>query len=137
MRASVAAADTAAMVRRNLVHVALIAAVVSFVGIGFWYVSTQPSRIERTVACVEGLGYSAYSYHDDGVEQLTGQDPDIMVLFGGTYQARPPATHVIVHIPGGKYEDMTVPDNGGSPQIADRGTPTKAAERAAVVGCAT
>ena len=31
---------------------------------------------------------------------------------------------------------MTVPDNGDSPQIADRGNPTKAAERAAV-GCAT
>jgi hypothetical protein len=43
----------------------------------------------------------------------------------------------VVHIPGGKYEDMTVPDNGDSPQIADRGNPTKAAERAAVVGCAT
>ena len=137
MRASVAGADAAAMVRRNLVHVALIAAVVSFIGIGFWYSSTQPSRMERIVACVDKLGYPAYSYHDDGVEQLTGQDPDIMVLFGGTYQARPPASHVIVHIPGGKYEDMTVPDNGDSPQIADRGNPTKAAERAAVVGCAT
>ena len=39
--------------------------------------------MERIVACVDKLGYPAYSYHDDGVEQLTGQDPDIMVLFGG------------------------------------------------------
>ena len=77
MRASVAGADAAAMVRRNLAHGALIAAVVSFIGIGFWYSSTQPSRMERIVACVDKLGYPAYSYHDDGVEQLTGQDPDI------------------------------------------------------------
>jgi hypothetical protein len=84
MRLRIAAADTAPMLRRNLVHVALILAVVTFIGTGFWYSSTQPSRVERIVACVHGLGYSAYSYHDDGKEQLTGQDPDIMVLFGGT-----------------------------------------------------
>jgi hypothetical protein len=132
MRASVAAADTAAMIRRH-VHVALILAVVTFIGTGFWYSSTQPGRMERILACVDKLGYSAYSYHDDGKEPF---DPGLTGLPPGEVQVRPPVTHVIVHIPDGKYEDMTVPDSGDPAQIADRGNPTKAAERNTLGACA-
>jgi hypothetical protein len=135
MRVSGRTADTALMLRRILVHVALIVAVASFIGIGFWYSSTQPSRVERIVACIDRLGYSAYSYHDDGLEPLTGQDPDIMVLLGGSVPVRPPSDHVIVSHRYGTA-DITVPDNDVPLQIVDHGDPLKAGERAAVAGCA-
>jgi hypothetical protein len=137
MRRSGWTADTAPMLRWLLL-VSSALALVGFSGIGFWYVSTQPTQpsgVERVVACIQKLGYSAYSHHDDGVEPLTGQDPDIMVLLGGEYQARPPSDHVIVNHRYGTA-DVTVPDNDVPLEIVDHGDPLTAGERVAVAGCA-
>ena len=138
MRVSALAADTAPMLRRTLVCAALVVPLVAVIGIGTWFSSTQPtqpSRVERVVACIQKLGYSAYSHYDDGVAPLTEQDPDIMVLLGGTYQAHPPSDHVIVNHRYGTA-DVTVPDNDVPLQIVDHGDPLKAGERAAIAGCA-
>ena len=62
MRVSCRTTDTAPMLRRNIVLVAPIVAVAIFVGIVVWYSSTQPSRVERIVACVEKLGYSTSTF---------------------------------------------------------------------------
>ena len=135
MRASVAAADTARMSQRRIV-VFMGASILVFGVIGgvVFYGSTKPSRIDRTVACIHGLGYSAYSYHDDGVERVT--DPDIALLAGDSMQVRPASDHVIIKVRSGGVAEMTVPEDGGQSEIVDHGDPLNAGERAALAGCA-
>jgi hypothetical protein len=103
-------------------------------GVAFWVTTqpTPPTRLERTMACIDRLGYSAYTSHDDGKES------ESMPEFGlaGDVQVRPPSDHVIVKIPGGKVEDMTISDDSVHPEIIDHGDPPKAAERAAIAACA-
>ena len=122
--------------RRLLVFSAL--GLVGLIGLTIWYDSTHPSRVERMVACFEKLGYSTSAFHDDGIEALTGQDPDIMVLFGGSMQVRPPSTQVSASLPGGGLVTVTVPDGGGTSRTAfSHGVPPRSAgQRAAVANCA-
>ena len=107
-------------------------------GLAIWYDSTQPSRVERVVACIEKLGYSTSVYHDDGREPLvdpdSDQDPDIMVLFGdATRQVRPPSTQVrVALLPEGFAETVTVWDAGGRASTEFNGLQPTAGQRAAI-----
>jgi ABC-type amino acid transport substrate-binding protein len=133
MRLRIATADTVPMFRRLILAFSALV-LVGLIGAAIWYDSTQPSRVERIVACVDGLGYSAYWYHDDGVEPLTGQDPDILVLLGGSMQVRPPSDHVIVNHRYGTA-DVTVPSKNVALTVVDNGDPLKSGERAAIIAC--
>jgi hypothetical protein len=121
------------MARRNLVLGALIVALV-VIGLGGWYVSSQPSRVERIVACFQKLGYSTSVVHDDGIAQATYPE-GTTVLDDGTYQARPPGNFVTALLPGGVAAIVGVPDSGDTSSTRYNGVPS-ASLRASVADCA-
>ncbi len=100
------------------------------------YGSTQPTKIERTIACVKKLGYSTSVSYDDGREPFDYPEGTI-VLDDGTWQARPPSYQVTALLPGGVVATVTVPDDGGTSRTAfSHGVPHTAGQRAAVSACA-
>ena len=126
--------DTAHMLRRLLLVFSALG-LIGLIGLAVWY-DSQPSRVERLVACVQKLGYSTNVYHDGGREQFDYPEGTI-VLDDGTYQARPPANQIIASLPGGDVATVSVPDGGGTSRTEfSRSVPRTAGQRAAVADCA-
>ena len=124
MRVSGPAFETAHMLRRLLLVFSALA-LVGLIGLTVWHYS-QPSRVERIVACFEKVGYSTSVYHDDGREAS---------LFG-TFQARPPSNDLTVTLSNGNVAEVNVPDDSRPVGIVDFGDQLKAGERAAISDCA-
>ena len=134
MRASVPAADTAHVSRRVMVlFVGASILLFGVIGGGVFYVSTEPSKIERIVGCAQEWAYDTSVFHDDGRELF---DPGLTGLPFGEVQVRPPSNQLTVIFHDGNLAVVTIPDNGGASKIAVTSGPLKAGERVAVTDCA-
>jgi len=119
--------------RRIVLFVGASILLFGVIGGGMFYVSTEPSRIERIVGCVQKLGYDTSVFHDDGRELL---DPGLTGFPVGEVQVRPPSNQLTVIFHDGNLAVATIPDNGGASKIAVSSGPLKAGERVAVTDCA-
>lgn len=127
------------MQRGTVLFVAASILIVGVIGGGVFYASTQPTRMERIVACVDRLGGTPSVYHDDGIE-TTPYPEGTIVLSGPPFEARhvrPAANHVRVTLHNGHSADIAVPDDGGGSRIAYEGHRPTAGERAAIAVCAS
>ena len=134
MRASVPAADTAHMSRRVMVlFVGASILLFGVIGGGVFYVSTEPSKIERIVGCAQEWDTTLPSSTTTAASCSIRASPGCP---SGKSGVREPSNQLTVIFHDGNLAVVTIPDNGGASKIAVTSGPLKAGERVAVTDCA-